>query len=167
MFEMRIDAGELVDIGRLYDRAGKQAPKEMSRALNDGANRGKTAGIRDIARRMTVPQKTVRQDIGVNGASAARLHAIIYANHRRIGLEEVGRPRVVRKHGGGVTVGKWGFHPNTFVGRSGVVRSRRRKGRRLYAFSPTKQLIASADVIVDTVSAKFTESFLRRLSKYI
>ena len=115
MFDLRIDTDGLDDIGRVYEEAGRQAPKIISRALNDTG----TSAFAVVKRRLQEimgagSQKEVEKELRKIRATPSRLTFIIIGLGRPWSLKRF-KPKQRKR---GVSAKPWGVSrvfPGTFV----------------------------------------------------
>ncbi|WP_065755226.1 hypothetical protein [Bradyrhizobium paxllaeri] len=114
MFNLSIDARELIQVGDVYDQIGKQTPLALSRALNWVGNKARTAAGRALAEQTGLRYGKVRAEIRTYPSRPTDLEYSIGVSGRPLGLKDFGA-RQVRA---GVSAAPWATRrvfPHTFI----------------------------------------------------
>src|SRR5206468_9858633 len=114
MFNLSIDARELIKVGEVYDQIGKQTPLALSRALNWTGNKARTAAGRKLAEQTGLRYGKVRAEIRTYPAKPSDLEYSIGVSGRAIPLAEFN----ARQTRAGVSAAPWATRrvfPHTFI----------------------------------------------------
>jgi len=114
MFNLSIDARELIKVGEVYDQIGKQTPLALSRALNWTGNKARTAAGRKLAEQTGLRYGKVRAEIRTYPSKPHDLEYSIGVSGRAIPLAEFN----ARQTRAGVSAAPWATRrvfPHTFI----------------------------------------------------
>ncbi len=81
---------DTADLKRALAALGRKAPSAIMRALNRTARSARTQAVRDVAKEIRLPQKSVRPMMPVIPATARHLEAKLVARGRPISLMRLG-----------------------------------------------------------------------------
>lgn len=159
--EIKVDARDLIRTAKVYEAAGKDAPKAIARAINWTGDKARTQVGRTLAKQTGMPYGKVREGLVIKRASPGQLSYDISSSGRRISLKYF----AARQTAGGVSASPWGHRrvfPRTFMGPGGHVF--RRLGR---ARLPIVQLWGpglSAELVRGATPKAFSETVKQNLS---
>ena len=112
--DLKVDASGFIEAGKIFERAGKNAPKAIARALNHTGDKADTQVVRVLTAQTGLKRKVIRRAVKATRAGFGSLSFVLRARGGDVRVQFFGP----REGGGGVNAKPWNavrHYPGAFM----------------------------------------------------